>query len=174
MIDYTGTNLGVIIECDFTILDHWMSFASWYSFYKTLPDAQVALACKRGINSYRLYNWAYRLGAKCFQYSQDYDENQLIKNVEKLLILKPSIMAIRPCEEHTVFGPLSVKDFELSTLVDFSEGCGSFVVADWIDNVDGPFRSALTRFATNELTANELKVLRLWEQMTPIFNEAKT
>ena len=173
MIDYTGNNLGIIIDCNFTILDHWMSFASWYSFYKNLPDAQVALVCKRGVSTYNLYSWCHRFGIKLFQYSQNYNEKQLVANVEKIIKIKPCVMAIRSCEEDLVFGPLSVKNEEFSVLVDFSGGCGTFIIADWIDIVNGPFKSALQKFSTNELTVNELRVLRLWEKMAPTFDEVK-
>jgi len=46
-----------------------MSFASWYSIYKNLPDAEVALLCARGIRDSQChFNWPYRCGIHFFQH----------------------------------------------------------------------------------------------------------
>jgi hypothetical protein len=46
-----------------------MSFASWYSIYRNLPDAKVALLCARDLKGgYASYNWPYRCDIRFFQH----------------------------------------------------------------------------------------------------------
>ncbi len=46
-----------------------MSFASWYSIYKNLPDAKPALLCARDLkDGYASYNWPYRCDIRFFQH----------------------------------------------------------------------------------------------------------
>jgi len=170
MIDHTGTNLGIIIDCDYGVGHHWMAFASWYSIYKNLPDAQMIVRPKRGMSKLLIFNWTYKCGVPCIFFSPNLDFSKLFFNVEDVITLPCSVMAVRNFNEFGILGPLSTKSEELPTFVDYSDGCGSFVLSSWINRADGPF--ALTeQFVNGDLTSNEMKVLKLWEKMFPTFKE---
>jgi hypothetical protein len=56
--------------------------------------------------------------------------------------------------------------------VDYSFGCGNFVVDEWINKSKVPFYKALRRFATNNLTVNEMAILTFWEQCHHVYLSA--
>jgi len=173
MVDFTGGGLGILIDCEFRPGHNWMAFAACYSIYKNLPDAQAVILLRRGVSIFNLFGWCYRFGVPLFQHSGNLRESELLTNFEKVVKIPPTVMAVRGYGEFgDLVGPLSVKSDEFPTFVDYSAGCGRFVLADWIDRVEGPFRGA-NRFATNELTPNEKKVLALWQQMALTYDEAK-
>jgi hypothetical protein len=172
MIDLTGSNLGILIDCDYKPGHNWMSFAACYSIYKNLPDAQVVVLVRRGVSPFSLFGWCYKFGVPILQYCRDLNKSKLLGNCEKVLKIPPMVMALRGFEEFGTIGPVSVKSEDFSTLVDYSGGCGKFVLSEWIDRPDGPFRFT-NRLAAAELTPNELKVFGLWEQMARVFEEAK-
>ena len=46
-----------------------MTFASWYSIYRNLPDAEVCVLCAREIQGDRIpFNWPYRCDIRYFQH----------------------------------------------------------------------------------------------------------
>ena len=55
---FTGVNLNILISCDNSWHHCWMSYATWYSIYKNLPDAKVALSVPRGTVNY--FHWPPR------------------------------------------------------------------------------------------------------------------
>lgn len=60
MINKTGQNLSVLIIAE-TGQD-WQSFSTWYSVFKSLPEAKVAIVCKRnGETPFQFFQWAKRL-----------------------------------------------------------------------------------------------------------------
>jgi len=169
MIDCTGNNLQIIIDCDYNAESNWMAFASWYSINVNLPDAQVVISPKRGLGNFLFFNWTYKCDVPCIFHSSKLD---IYKTFNNMMVIPCSVMAVRSYSEFGEVGPLSVKSVELPTFVDFSGGCGSFVLSEWINRiVDDPFASAWNRFASYGLTANERKVLKFWEKMAPIFKE---
>jgi len=84
-----------------------MSFASWYSIYRNLPDAEVALLCARDLkNGYASYNWPYRCDIRFFQH----------ENVGKqvgLLGLNKLYAACIAVKEGFVEQPLLVVDYDM-------------------------------------------------------------
>jgi len=171
-INLTGSHLGVLIDCEYLPGHNWMAFAACYSLYKNLPDAQAVVLVRRGVSPFSLFGWCYRLGVPLLQYCRDLKESELLKNYEKIIKIPPTVMALRSFEEYGLLGPESVKSSDFPTFVDYSGGCGRFVLSEWINKPEGPFRNA-DRFTTGDLTANEMKVLGLWGQMTRVFEEAK-
>ena len=68
-ITSTGDRLNILVSCDYSLHHDWMSFASWYSIYKNLPDAQVALLCARDLkDGYASFDWPYRCDIRFFQH----------------------------------------------------------------------------------------------------------
>lgn len=60
MITETGKNLSVLIVTEPE--RDWQTFATWYSFYKNLPEARTGIFCYRnGQTPFVLYQWAKRL-----------------------------------------------------------------------------------------------------------------
>jgi hypothetical protein len=138
-----------------------MALASWYSIYKMLPDAEISVACKRTNQLLGLFQWVNKLGVKFFQFSKNYS------GFEDKIIINPTTMAIRPYEDK--LGPISVKSLDTATLVDYSQGCGSFNTSEWIHKIDTPFNQAVERFATDNITVNELKVLKIWQRLNQLY-----
>lgn len=65
----SGDRLNILLSCEYTFHHNWMSFASWYSAYKMLPDAKVALLCARNLQGgYAAYDWPYRCDIRFFQH----------------------------------------------------------------------------------------------------------
>jgi len=65
----TGDRLNILITCAYLPHHDWMAFASWYSIYRNLPDAEVAILCARGMQSDRIpFNWPYRCDIRYFQH----------------------------------------------------------------------------------------------------------
>lgn len=107
MISSTGRNLSVLIISE-TGMD-WQTFATWYSFYKNLPDAKLSLYCHRNSDfSFVYFQWAKRLKIPCMKakpYAEGGSEyiNWLgaLKNAQDsglsqqpVLIVRPYVMAI--------------------------------------------------------------------------------
>jgi hypothetical protein len=65
----SGDRLSILITCEYEFHHNWMSFSSWYSAYKSLPDAEVAMLCARDLQKgYIAYNWPYRCDIRFFQH----------------------------------------------------------------------------------------------------------
>jgi hypothetical protein len=132
-----------------------MAFASWYSLRKRLPDWEVVLELNL---DKPLFQWASRLGVK------------ISKQAGSEIKIGPTVVAVRDFEGN--FDIASSKSSIQSMLVDYSEGCGNFVLKEWIDRSDIPFYRALKRFGTSRLTVNEMAVLNLWEQCNNVYLHA--
>lgn len=60
MILETGKNLSILIITDNDM--NWQTFATWYSFYKNLPDSKIAIFCHRTESvPFMYFQWAKRL-----------------------------------------------------------------------------------------------------------------
>ena len=168
-ITKTGDGLSVLIDCKHTRQHGWMSFASWYSINKNLPDAEILLICEREAPSEQYFIWTYRAGVKFFMYrKENYDS--LIDRVTKdkgVKIIKPYVMAVRDYKKECV-GPVDVKSDEASTFVSYLNGCGKFVTSKWIDKRE-PFEEAYKIFHDYNFTVNEMKILKLWERSHQLY-----
>jgi hypothetical protein len=122
MISKKGYNLSILIISE-TGMD-WQTFATWYSFYKNLPESKVVLYCHRNDDFTFLYfQWCKRLKiptikAKIFNKNEKYYINWLFALItaEKkglitypVLIVKPFVMAIDN------FNDYFIKKFETET-----------------------------------------------------------
>jgi hypothetical protein len=103
-ISETGGNLDVLIVTDLSL--DWQTFATWYSFFKNLPDAQVAMVCHRNwYIPFQCFQWAKRLGVKHSYRNRDGDDvSTLLYSLLKTradghlarrrtLVVKPYVMA---------------------------------------------------------------------------------
>jgi hypothetical protein len=73
MITSTGTGLNVLIVTEAN--QEWQTFATWYSIFKTLPNAKVVIACIRTNDTpYHYFQWCKRLNIKIF-YQKPFSEN---------------------------------------------------------------------------------------------------
>lgn len=129
-----------------------MAFASWYSFRKILPDVEacVDVSLKRPI-----FRWVPVLSSR-FRVAREGD-----------FVVPPTVVAARDFE-----GDWSVSSSksEIQTcLVDYSEGCGNFVVDKWINSNRHPFHNAMKRFGAENMTVNEVAVFRVWESCEALY-----
>jgi len=85
-ISPSGKNLNVVISNDASITHEWMTFSSWYSFFKNAPDASVSFVSRRSsAQIHQLFNWANRLPINFTYYNSVSDDCQYIN---KLISLK--------------------------------------------------------------------------------------
>lgn len=146
-------NFTISIVCECSLIHDWMAFASWYSFKKFLPDCKVLLETKL---SFPLFQWTHRAGVRIVHKS-----NSEIK-------FRPTTMAVRDFVGD--FEISSVKSEKQSCFIDYSEGCGNFIIKKWENNKHPPFYKALIRFGRyNKLTVNEFAVLDFWEKCDQIY-----
>lgn len=70
MVTSTGKGLNVLIRSEYSFSSNWMSFGSWYSVQKNLPDANVAIVCDGAFDFEKTsdcFAWASRLGVNVFK-----------------------------------------------------------------------------------------------------------
>lgn len=109
MITELGTNLSVLILTEPEM--DWQTFATWYSIYKNLPYAKVAICCIRnGKMPFVYYQWTKRLNIptiRCNQFAEGSEVLNLLSSVQiseedllkdAILIMKPLTMAIDTLE----------------------------------------------------------------------------
>lgn len=114
MITPTGEGLTVLITTDYTIPFNWMSFASWYSVMKTLPDAKVHILCARNKNEFhQLYLWPYKVGAEFFMHRG-------FKNYNHLRYLNKLKSLYHAVKEKFIDGPCLVLDADMMALRELS------------------------------------------------------
>jgi hypothetical protein len=72
-ITETGENLDILIVTDLSL--DWQTFATWYSLFKNLPDAQIAMVCHRNwYVPFQCFQWAKRLNVKHLYRNREDDE----------------------------------------------------------------------------------------------------
>lgn len=156
----TGKNLNLIIICKYCRHHDWMAFASWYSIYKNLPDANVSIYYDPPEIDELLFTWTDKCKLK------------VLKNrLDGYFEIEPHVLAVNPYYEDAV-GPISVKSNEYYTFVSYLEGCGKFVLSDWINSIRSPF-GITSKLYTDDLSLNEYKVLKLWAKCRMAYSALK-
>lgn len=155
-ISPTGKGLNIVLLCEYTPSHDWMSFASWYSVYHNLPDAQLGIFCKRIGTRTQLFQWTFKCKVPFIQYSSEYVVP------EGAMVITPDTMAVTTYDE-TALGPIDVKSDENSTFVSYLGGCGQFVLSEWINTSRNPF-NITSRLYSNNLSVNEYRVFKLWDK----------
>lgn len=188
-ISSTGDGLNILIHCNYTNADNWMAFVSWHSIYRNLPEAKVFVACNRTKMQSRLFSWTKRCRVP-FELHKTVSLDEWVQHIldkeflgKPLVIITPDVVAVRDFEESGFDTPLlqgvmqvkevpdlccAAKEEKPCVFVTYSEGWGRFVTASWINRLDCPLASG-NRFAQGVLTANEVRIGRLWSAVTPLF-----
>lgn len=75
-----GRGVYILINTSSTIHNEWLSFCSWYSIFKNLPESEVVIACARqGRNDSPLgFLWPYKTSTQYFQHKNLGELNQLL------------------------------------------------------------------------------------------------
>ena len=165
MTDITGNDLYVVIECENKPIHSWMGFVSWYSVVKNLPNAEVAVVCRRGKEepSKEYFTWARRANIKFFFY-----ENSYYFKTDKKIIKIPSCVVVLREYNSQLLGPADAKGDILATFIDYSDGCGKFVISEWINKEVGLIEN-VSKFASSEMSINEMRLLNLWEKSYELY-----
>ena len=143
-----GIDLSIAIRCECNPCGDWMAFASWYSIRKRMPDCVVSVET---ILNFPMFKWANKFGVK------------ILKNSPAKVKIPATVMVVRDFSGD--FNISSSKSSDQTAFVDYKDGCGNFVVDEWINTSKVPFEHALRRFGSyNNLTVNEMAVLTFWEK----------
>lgn len=172
-ISNTGENLVIIINCEYLPHHSWMTFASWYSISKNLPDAKCIILCKRGFYKINLFTWANVCKVPVYQIKDeniDYNKIGIKDNINKISI-NCNCMAINTWNED-LLGPLTVKSDNFCTFVDYFDQCGKFNGNEWVGRIEHPFNN-VESFYDDDLFLNEYKVFKMWNKCKNIYNLIK-
>ena len=140
-----------------------MTFASWYSIFKNLPDANVKIRCTRSDTRELLFVWSQKCDVPIY-----YVNKSDLKIEENWFSITPDIMAVSTYDSNNL-GPESAKSDENFTFVSYLEGCGKFVFSEWIDTIRNPFDIANELYSYN-LKLNEYRILKLWEKCSTTYS----
>lgn len=146
-------NFSVAIVCECVPSHDWMAFASWYSIKKRIPDCVVMLETKL---SAPMFGWSHRAGVR------------ITRNSDALFKIGPTVMAVRDFSGDLTISRAKSSDY--TCFVDYYDGCGDFVVNEWIHRGEVPFQKALRRFGSyRDLTANEVAILDFWDKCHHVY-----
>lgn len=163
MFSENGDGMKFNAVVDYTYANDWMLFALWYSMQKTLPDAELIINCIPPKKIERqFFSWCKRCNVS-FAFG---DKGQGIA-------VPPDIIMIRELQEGVEVKDINhvcsvCKDDKFTPFVSYGTGFGNFVTSDWINTVECPFLWA-DRFMTASAGANDVKVLKLWKQLNPMY-----
>lgn len=129
-----------------------MAFASWYSIRKWLPDCKVFLEV---VLEKPMFGWANRLGVKT------------TRKAPAEFKIQPTTMILREFSGEMHIS--SSKTNAQTAFVDYADGCGNFVVDEWLNSSNAPFERALKNFGTHNLTVNEMATLTAWERCHHVY-----
>lgn len=183
-------SLQIVISCDYTVCDNWMSFLCWYSISKNLPNVNVLVACNRTSMRSNLFGWAKKCNVP-FIIHQKLPEDMQISLLQQrkligdtVLFVHPATVAIRDFEEgeydpKTLDGHIvyidnlpgiccEAKDDKPFVFATYFNGWGKFVTSDWINRLSCPFASD-NRYLQGSMTVNEARIGQLWKAVTPLF-----
>lgn len=177
-----GENLNFIIICDYVYHHNWMSFLTWYSLYKNLPDSKVSMICKRTPMKYDLFGWTKRCNIP-FKIVKDSQQVVLPHDLNAAIVLTPDYVCIRDFSEAGI-SPKSIlgKDFfyiddslgvdckseKSSLFVSYFHGWGNFDLTRWINKETCPLNNNL-KFSKVGMTANEVRLGQVWKEASKIF-----
>lgn len=135
-----------LIECDESECNYWMSFVSWYSIVKNIPNSKVFLN--------KSYKWASKVGV-CKLKNKQNNFN---------LILSPSVVAVRSLENENFVISSSKSDI-FSTFVDYRYGCGKLK----LNSIVPPFEQVFKKYLDEDVTINEKAVLNIFQKCSNLY-----
>jgi hypothetical protein len=190
MISSLGNGLTVVIDCDYTTHHEWMSFLTFWSLLKNLPEARVVVTCVRKGMNMEIFIWPRRCQIPILYHRPmtkeelhhfviTHTKSNATKNV---IIIDPSIVFLRDFEEGC-FDPNSLLDHITTCGIegliddvktdnpvvccDYSNGWGKFVTSQWINKSSVPLSS--TNFASTDMSVNERRMSDIWKSATKIY-----
>lgn len=185
-ISSTGDGLTVLISCEYLLHHNWMSFLCWYSLFKNLPEAKVIVASPRQIMTRNLFDWTRKCNIPLVLHKETDDTGQIQAVINHgstmpILVVSPDSVCVRDFDE-AGFSPKSLTELsrlnsELScdckedrpcVFATYPAGWGKFVTSSWINKASCPFMFG-AKYAQGELTTNEVRIGRLWNAATPLF-----
>lgn len=188
MLTSTGGGLTVLIDCEFKPGHDWAAFACWYSLHKNLPDADPIL-CIRKSAPLDIFRWARAMLVPRHIHS---DNLGGMSFSSPTIILKPCVVLAGDMDAEKLDRPLTscdgevmvclpgemdeapwlchqAKDDEPAAFVTFSGGLSNLNTDGWINMSDCPFSRA-PRLLKAAASCNEVKVLKLWQQMSVLYS----
>jgi len=190
MISSLGNGLTIAINCDYLPHHDWMSFLTYWSIAKTLPDCKVLATCVRQKMNMDIFNWPRKCNVQ-FAYHKPMVDEELynfimtspkFEKTKSLLFVKPEIIFVRDFEEANfpvekihdfkgiseIDGLVSDSKSENSTVCcDYSNGWGKFVTSKWINKTSIPF--SRIDFSCMGMTVNENRIAGIWKSASKIY-----
>lgn len=152
----SGYGLNILIQTPYTFCGDWMAFSLTYSIKKFLPEANISIKVK---SNDVLFKWIARMKIS-------FNENG------PMLLMNSNTIMIRSIEQNCLpdlnKNVSEVKRDKFTPFVTYQEGCGKFVMAEWINRDENPF-SQVDGLVSDDMCANELQVLKLWKKMSPLY-----
>jgi hypothetical protein len=184
-ISSLGEHLNFVIGCDYTILDNWRTFLTWFSIQKNLPEANVSILCNRLQMQHSLFLWTKRCQVPFYLHKAVDDDKQyeLILQDRPCLYLKPFYVCLRDFEEvglspnFIVEERISklderfysdVKSNEMKLFVSYFQGWGNFAMTKWINTDRCPLKNNVD-FTQVGMTANESRLGHLWKEASRLY-----
>lgn len=156
----TGNGLRIFITCNYLPHHDWMTFISWYSIKKNLPDANITIVCdKSKFTRTPVFGWVKKVNVNF-----TYEDWELPTKNEGINILC-DVMAIREWINEEI---IDAKSSNIATFCTYRNGCGNFVMSDWINSIVPPFEKSEI-FKKDGMTVNEIKILEIWKKGLPIY-----
>lgn len=174
-IDF-GEDLTILILADPTPTSRWLSFTTWASCRKFLPDSRQVLAIRRPIPGEASidFPWAHRLGVANFSCRKLEDAESIARSrgllSGRLRSLDSGCAIISPLRagwEGSIAGDCSsTDDFDI---VSIGDGIGPLKVSSWINRLGHPMHLSGT-LGRCPLTRNERKILEVWDDYVRIYD----
>lgn len=188
-ISFIGKGLSILVTCDFVIHHDWMSFLTFWSMKKNLPDATMSIVCRRSINS-DIFGWARKCSVPLVFYNYHDVEgaknymlgNPRSKLLDPVLVVPPNLLFVRDFEEagfdtkvfENNFDALKIDGFisdaksqNTTVCCDYSKGWGNFVANEWINKESMPLIGV--NFSAGIMSPNERRIAALWESATNMY-----
>ena len=81
-VNELGKNLNILIRTETTF--DWQTFATWYSFFKNLPEAEICIVCNRNTNApFQYFQWIKRLKIRHL-FQNRFSEDELLNKIQNL------------------------------------------------------------------------------------------
>lgn len=161
-ISPTGDGLRIALICDFIFAHDWMSYLSYYSITKNLPDASFRIICSRGGDIKRpLFRWA-----KMFKLNFIITDAKM--DLSDYFIITPTIVALEAYNGKNL-GPNTSKSDETSVFIDYSKGWAKFNTSEWINRGINPL-SNTDSFYVEDMNVNEHRIGKMWNKFYKFYS----
>ena len=192
-ISNLGDGLTVHISCQQVPHHDWMSFLSWYSISRNLPEAKTVVTVTRSVSDSYIGNWTRVCRVPFLMHREMSPEEEQgfvvshpkSKAAGKVLTISPEYVCIRDFEESGVALSFfedkefyflaeiqnfatNCRDENPSVFVHYNNGWGKFVTSSWINKTSSPLISGI-KLSTAGMTVNEIKLASLWEDAAKLY-----